>query len=101
MEKITVENVNHPGRTERVDAAKYAAMRQALTAALNRADAPLEFAELKAAVLAELPEPLFPGGATAGWWVKTVQLDLEAKGLMARTVDRPLRFHLKDMHSDG
>lgn len=33
-EKIELENVNTPGRTERVDRAKYMAMREALLAAL-------------------------------------------------------------------
>ena len=34
--------------------------------------------------LPQLPEQLFPGRAKAGWWTKAVQLDLEAKGLVAR-----------------
>lgn len=30
----------------------------------------------------------------AGWWAKTVQLDLEAKGMMHRNVGaKPLRWH--------
>ena len=33
------------------------------------------------------------GGAKAGWWAKTVQLDLEAKGAIVREKTRPLRFH--------
>ena len=40
-----------------------------------------------------LPEDLFPGGAKAGWWVKCVQLDLEAKGLVVRDRGaKPLRW---------
>ncbi len=31
-------------------------------------------------------------GARAGWWAKTVQLDLEAKGVIARGRTRPLRL---------
>src|SRR5229473_4857136 len=31
-----------------------------------------------------LPEDLFPGAAKANWWAKTVQLDLEAKGVIVR-----------------
>ena len=41
---------------------------------------------------AQLPEALFPGGATAGWWVKCVQLDLEAKGTVLRDNGKPLRW---------
>jgi len=48
--------------------------------------------EVKEAAKPHLPEALFPGGKTAGWWAKTVQLDLEARGLMARSASSPLRF---------
>ena len=53
----------------------------------------LTVAELKARALPHLPEALFPGGAKAGWWIKSVQLDLEAKGVIARTDTSPLRLH--------
>jgi hypothetical protein len=33
-----------------------------------------------------------PGGATAGWWLKAVRLDLEAKGIVAREKTTPLRL---------
>jgi hypothetical protein len=46
-----------------------------------------------AATKRHLPEDLFPGGAKAGWWVKCVQLDLEAKGLVVRDrAAKPLRW---------
>ena len=93
-EQVTVENVNHPGRTSRVDAAKYAAMRSALLAVLPGSPPGLTQKAMAAAVLEHLPEELFPGGATAGWWAKTVQLDLEAKGLVARTDAKPLTWHV-------
>ena len=50
-------------------------------------------AALEEAVLAHLPEDLFPGGAKVGWWTKTVQLDLEAKGILTREKAAPLRLH--------
>lgn len=91
-EKITVENVNTPGRTERVNAAKYRAMHAAMMSVLP-AEAPgLTAAEIRDAVKPHLPDDLFPGGKTAGWWVKCVQLDLEAKGIVQRHRTRPLRF---------
>lgn len=90
-EKIEVENVNHPGKTERVDKAKYDAMRAAMLAALPRNAPGLDAKALKAALLPLLPDELFPGGDTAGWWLKCVQLDLEAKGLVVRE-GKPLRF---------
>ena len=91
--KTVVENVNHPGRTSRVDASKYAAMKDALLAVLPESPPGLTQTEMAAAVLEHLPEELFPGGATAGWWAKTVQLDLEAKGVLLRTDSKPLTWH--------
>ena len=87
-EKIEIENVNIPGRRERVDRAKYMAMREALLKGLT-AEAPgITVAEAKAALLPHLSEALFPGGAKAGWWLKAVQLDLEAKGVIGRSAAR-------------
>lgn len=92
-EKITVENVNTPGRTSNVDAAKYTAMKTAFLHILPDASPGLTQKEIQEAVKAHLPEDLFPGGATSGWWAKTVQLDLEAKGSVVRTACKPLRWH--------
>ena len=101
MDKITVENVNHPGKTERVNGEKYVAMRDAMLAVLSRQAEAVDYATIKQGVKPLLPESLFPGGATSGWWIKTVQLDLEAKGLVARTKDKPLRFYLTKSHDNG
>lgn len=83
-EKISVENVNVPGYTHNVDAVMYNAMLQALLQALPAEPPGLTQAEMIAAVIPYLPEELFPGGAKAGWWMKTVQLDQEAKGTIVR-----------------
>ncbi len=92
-EKIEIENVNTPGRVERVDRAKYMAMREALLKGLT-AEAPgMSVAEAKAALLPHLSEDLFPGGAKAGWWLKAVQLDLEAKGVIVRGSPKPVRLY--------
>ena len=50
-------------------------------------------AEIQERVIAQLPEELFPRGVKAGWWAKTVQLDLEAKGIIVREKTKPLRLH--------
>jgi hypothetical protein len=83
MAKVTIENVLQPGKTYQVDSAKYAAMREAYLAVLP-AYPGLTTADIGKAVRPHLPEDLFPGGATAGWWAKAVQLDLEAKGQILR-----------------
>ena len=87
-DKITVENINTPGRTTGVDANKYLAMRKALISALPFEKPGLTQAEMGQAVLPFLPDDLFPNGDKAMWWVKCVQLDLEAKGLVQRNVDQ-------------
>lgn len=91
-EKIEIENVTSPGRVTRVDADKYHAMKAALLAILPAASPGLTGAEILAGVIAHLPEELFPEGAKAGWWLKGVQLDLEAKGVIVREAAKPLRW---------
>jgi len=91
--RIVVENFNHPGKSRSVDAASFQAMRRTLLKVLPRRSPGLTLAEMSRAVLARLPADLFPGGAKAGWWMKTVQLDLEAKGVIAREKTKPLRLH--------
>ena len=91
--KIELENVNHPGQSKRVDANMYEAMKRALLKLLPKTSPGLTVAEIQERVIAHLPEELFPGGAKAGWWTKAVQLDLEAKGVVAREKTKPLRWH--------
>ncbi|AXQ30415.1 hypothetical protein D0B54_17800 [Solimonas sp. K1W22B-7] len=92
-ERVVVENVVSPGHTYTVDAGKYNAMKAALLKVLPRKAPGLTGAEMSGAVRAHLPEAEFPGGAKAGWWLKCVQLDLEAKGVVVREVSKPLRWH--------
>ncbi len=93
--KITVENINTPGKTSQVDAAKYANMRDAMMQVLPKISPGFSHAEIKEGVKPLLDQTLFPGGKTSGWWSKTVQLDLEAKGVMVRNATKPLRWHKK------
>ena len=92
-EKVEVENINHPELIERVDAEKYNATRKALLKVLTERAPGMTAKELQAAMIPHLPQDLFPGGAKSGWWMKTVQLDLEAKGLIQRMATKPLRWH--------
>lgn len=92
-EKVVVENVNVPGRTTRVNAGMYHAMKQAMLKVLPDGSPGLTQSEIREAVVPYLPEELYPGGAKSGWWAKTVQLDLEAKGQMVREHTKPLRWY--------
>lgn len=90
-EMTLVENVNHPGKTERVDAVKYAATRAAMLRVLPKKPPGMTQHEMMTAMRNALSLETFPGTTTT-WWTKTVQLDLEAKGLVVRDPTKPLRW---------
>ena len=75
---IEVENINTPGKTTRVNAAKYANMKAAFEKALPKSSPGLTQAETRDAVKPHLSEDLFPGGATCGWWAKAAPRTLRA-----------------------
>ena len=91
-DKIEIENVGQPGKTYRVDAAKFAIVREAVLKVLPAAAPGDTVADVIAGVKKILPQDVFPGGDKAGWWVKAVQLDLEAKKIIARTPS-PVRLY--------
>lgn len=91
-EKITIQSITSPGRTERVNRGKYMAMQKALMAVLPASPPGITVAEAKESLLSYLPDDLFPAGAKAGWWLKAVQLDLEAKGVIERAQGKPVRL---------
>lgn len=93
IERVEMRSITSPDFAMQVDKAKYGAMKDALLASVPAAAPGLTVAEIKARVLPLLPDDLFPGGAKAGWWPKGVQLDLEARGLIARENTKPLRLH--------
>lgn len=93
MAKIAIENVIRPGSTYNVDADKYHAMRAAYLAALPASPPGMTPAEVLTALKPHLDQALFPGGDKAGWWAKAVQLDLEAKGTVARAKGSPVRLY--------
>ncbi|MEM7691329.1 MAG: hypothetical protein AAF194_02635, partial [Pseudomonadota bacterium] len=82
-----------PGQTARVNAAKYREMKRAFLNSVPGRPPGLTQKEILETVKNELRSDLFPVGKTSGWWAKTVQLDLEAKGLVAREASKPLRWY--------
>ena len=101
--KLKIENVLQPGKTYNVDPVMFEAMKTALikvvpssppgmTAAPCSADKGVTPAEIQNAVLPLLPHDLFPGGEKAGWWMKAVQLDQEAKKVLLRSEKPPVRL---------
>jgi len=91
--QIQVRNVNIPGEVRNVNAAKYNAMKKAFLRILPDSSPGLTQKEIQIQVKEFLPAEIFPKGATSGWWAKTVQLDLEAKGVVTRETCKPLRWH--------
>lgn len=91
-EKMDVENIGQPGKIYRVDAVKYAEMHAKFLAILPSVPPGMTVAQINDAVRPTLDPVLFPGGETCGWWVKTVQLDLEAKGVIKRADMPPVRL---------
>lgn len=92
-EMIAIENVNVPGRTTHVNARKYTAMREILLKVLPTDEPGVTQVEMAASVGPHLPQDLWPHGKKSMWWLKTVQLDLEAKGLVIRgPSSRPTRW---------
>jgi hypothetical protein len=88
--RVVVENVNVPGYRKTVDGARYGAIRDALLAVLPSGAPGMTQDEMAQAVAARVRGDL---KQKAMWWTKTVQLDLEAKGEVARERSKPLRWH--------
>ncbi|HMY15706.1 MAG TPA: hypothetical protein PKA58_05220 [Polyangium sp.] len=91
-DKVVVENVNVPGQTTRLDAGKYNAVKLALLRILPSQAPGLTQKQMMSGILPHLPQDLFPNGAKSGWWMKSVQLDLEAKGTVIRDATKPLTW---------
>lgn len=92
-EKIDILNVLQPGKTYRADKAKFDAMKSAVLKVLPKQPPGFTVDELQHAVLKHLSGDLFPAGDKAGWWVKAVQLDLEARKSIKRLKTKPLTLH--------
>ena len=84
--KATTVATKNPGKGKkapRIDAARYDAMKAALLAVVPRAGDGVRFADLADLVEKRLPSATFKG-ASILWYVTTVKLDLEARGLIRR-----------------
>ncbi len=90
MPKVEVENINAPEHKVNLNADKYGAMFDAMMTVMQTT--PMTYAQIKAGVLPLLPDAHFPAGKTAGWWIKSVQLDQEAKGTIIRHATKPLSW---------
>lgn len=100
MASIQAQNVNHPEHRENLNVDKYTIIREAMLSALPTQDSGenMLFSTLEDCVHAylkenEVPKALFPKSGSVRWYTKTVQLDLEAKGLIERLPNEsPIRL---------
>jgi hypothetical protein len=92
MTRIQIENVLQPGKTYPVDAAKFGEMGRVMLQVMPPGPPGMTPKDLFAKVKPLLDQTLFPNGEKAGWWVKAVQLDGEAKGRIVRADMPPVRL---------
>ncbi|VAW34600.1 hypothetical protein MNBD_CHLOROFLEXI01-2256 [hydrothermal vent metagenome] len=94
MSIIKAQNVNHPDHRQNLKEEKYTIIREAMLAILpNDSSDGMPFAQLEDEVKAYLiaknvPTEMFPKLGSVRWYCKSVQLDLEAKGLIERLPKR-------------
>jgi len=92
--QVMVSNVNVPGKKTNLDSEKYEAMKRAILKVTPKRSPGLTAAEMVTKVKPHLPEGLWPNKEKVGWWQKTVQLDLESRGVLIREKEsKPLRWH--------
>jgi hypothetical protein len=90
---IVVRTPNKSDYVQRVDAEAYEAMRETMMKVLPGRAPGLTQAEMWAALEKAAPKRLFGTRGKVGWWMKTVQLDLETKRIVVREKTKPLRWH--------
>ena len=91
---MTTRNPGAGKKSRRVDAARYEAMRTALLRVVPGDGEGVAFASLPGLVATGLPADMFRG-ASIPWYVATVKLDLESRGLLRRVPgSRPQRIVL-------
>ena len=90
MARIEVENVNAPDHKVKLNAEKYGVIYNELMAVIGAKQ--MSYAAIKEGVLPILSQVHFPASKTSGWWIKAVQLDLEAKGVGVQHNSKPLTW---------
>ncbi|WP_420627393.1 DUF6958 family protein [Candidatus Leptofilum sp.] len=104
MSIVKAQNVNHPDHRQNLKEEKYTVIREAMLATLPGSTSDgmpfLEMEEKVAVYLADksVPKEMFPKPGSVRWYCKSVQLDLEAKGIIERLPKRtPIHLRKTDV----
>ena len=90
--RIETRSPTRPAYRRMVDARKHEAMKRLVLKATPRSAPGITQNGLFERLEKSSPRDVFPG-TTYGWWGKTVQLDLEARGVLrCDRTSRPLRW---------
>ena len=90
---IEVFNINKPGQSSFVRKDKYEEVKRVLKALMPDTSPGLTQDEMAMLVVENVSGTVFEDRNKAGWWMKAVQLDLEARQVMIREKSSPLRWH--------
>ena len=82
--QVVARNPKKGKQPKRIDAEKYEVMRKALMKAIPSNKAGVRFMDLFDTIGQLLPRSSLPGGGSLSWYLTTVKLDLEARGLIER-----------------
>lgn len=99
-ETTEVFNINKPGTSSFVQKDKYEEVKRVLKAFMPTRSPGLTQDEMASLVIDHVSEDVFDDRTKAGWWMKTVQLDLEARKTMIRENAKPLRWHYEIMKDE-
>lgn len=82
--RVVARNPVKGKKSKRVDAETYEVMCKALLRAIPRGKTGVRFMDLFDTIGSVLPRAWPPGGGSLSWYLTTVKLDLEARGLIER-----------------
>lgn len=92
-EKIEVFNINNPGKSSFVQKDKYEEVKRGFKEYMPNKSPGMNQDEMARLVIEKVSDTVFDDKTKAGWWMKTVQLDLEARRVMFREKTKPIRWY--------
>jgi len=94
-ENVEVFNINTPGKSSFVQKDKYDEVKRVLKKLMPRKSPGLTQNEMADLVRENVSVEIFEDKNKSGWWMKTVQLDLEARTVIVREKTKPTRWYFE------